>query len=84
VPHLIFALTRACICCRPSNATRDKATIAALKGHAGRLNNWTAGANNVGATVFLMGASNAVRKTPLWRHFLYINDYFTKTGSGQT
>lgn len=47
------------VCLRPPFASRDKATASALKGHASRLANWTAGANNVGATVFLLGASNA-------------------------
>jgi hypothetical protein len=30
------------------------------------------------------GNGDPVRKTPLLEQFIYINDYFTKTGSGQT
>ena len=42
----------------PPLGERDEATRAALRGHAGRLANWTAGANNIGAVIMLEGASN--------------------------
>lgn len=37
----------------PPIGQRDKATQAALNGHASRITNWTAGANNIGALIFL-------------------------------
>eukprot|EP00937_MAST-01D_sp_MAST-1D-sp2_P006814 g6814.t1 len=43
----------------PSPGARDKATEAALRGHANRIFNWTAGANNIGAMIFFEGNSNA-------------------------
>ena len=42
----------------PAIGQRDKSTEAALNGHASRITNWTAGGNNIGATIFLQGASN--------------------------
>jgi len=42
----------------PAIGKRDKATMAALGGHASRITNWTVGANNIGAMIFLQGASN--------------------------
>ena len=42
----------------PAIGERDEATKAALDGHASRITNWTAGGNNIGATIFLQGASN--------------------------
>jgi hypothetical protein len=42
----------------PPIGLRDKSTTAAIGGHAGRTFNWTAGANNIGAMIFLQGASN--------------------------
>lgn len=42
----------------PTVGQRDKATQAALNGHASRIANWTGGANQIGALIFLQGASN--------------------------